>query len=530
MASGFLEALVSALAGGAKTAYGAYTEQQAKQERDAERMRAQTERDRDFDMRNKQFGLQQRAAKFGELDTVFGAAPRGGELAPSAVALSKELGLSLPTSTRMTPGAKTAPITLPGQGFTLPEAPLEGPSPAMAPGLPPPTLNPSTASLRSPVGGQGLGSVRDVTTRPDTAEEQAMDALMRTIDQDQSLSPADRAAMKMIAQGKQAGVNLPAPAPKNRSTLVGNTEGANLIGQTDSFGKPITSANATDRYAIRRQPDGSDEYVPVTPSAASSRITYKTLAGPNGRPTVYAIYADGRPNQAIGEVPARDATFTFVDADGHQRSVYLPAQFSGSGAQERTATDTDVSSPVSTATSSPQTLTPTATEGTGRVLGTVQLPAAMRTAVADLQAVKTMADQAMAAGEAAQWGGVGGFGQGKVNEFLYREAGIGDPKAAEFRNILNNLFGDIAKERGGSALTPAEIQILKSYLPTPNMSVEQIKTNLQGVQRLLQSKLKGYGVDTPEAAPPLVGFEGYERIVGPDGTVRIQKKGGGGGA
>jgi hypothetical protein len=83
-------------------------------------------------------------------------------------------------------------------------------------------------------------------------------------------------------------------------------------------------------------------------------------------------------------------------------------------------------------------------------------------------------------------------------------AGVGGDEGKDVRAMLGNLYGTVAKERGGSALSAAEIKLLESYIPNENEDehTATIKANrfIRTLRAMRENKIKayqqfGFGVD-----------------------------------
>jgi hypothetical protein len=83
-------------------------------------------------------------------------------------------------------------------------------------------------------------------------------------------------------------------------------------------------------------------------------------------------------------------------------------------------------------------------------------------------------------------------------------ANVGGDEGKDVRAMIGNLYGTVAKERGGSALSAAEIKLLESYIPNENEDehTATIKANrfIRVLRSMRENKLKayqqfGFGVD-----------------------------------
>lgn len=82
--------------------------------------------------------------------------------------------------------------------------------------------------------------------------------------------------------------------------------------------------------------------------------------------------------------------------------------------------------------------------------------------------------------------------------------GKGGTEGTDTRALIGNLYGTVAKERGGSALSATEIRLLESYMPSENDDerTATIKANrfIRTLRGMRENKLKayqqfGFGVD-----------------------------------
>lgn len=120
--------------------------------------------------------------------------------------------------------------------------------------------------------------------------------------------------------------------------------------------------------------------------------------------------------------------------------------------------------------------------------GDLKLTPGDRANVGVMRAIAKYAEETRALGDRTGWPGVGGMGYGRSAEFLSREMGLGSDTGRQLRRKLATIFGEIAKLRGGSALTPTELLLLKSYVPNYDESVADIKSKLESLIEFVRIK------------------------------------------
>lgn len=120
--------------------------------------------------------------------------------------------------------------------------------------------------------------------------------------------------------------------------------------------------------------------------------------------------------------------------------------------------------------------------------GDLKLTPGDRANVGVMRAIAKYAEETRELGDRSGWPGVGGMGYGRAAEVLSREMGIGSDTGRQLRRKLATIFGEIAKLRGGSALTPTELLLLKSYVPNYDESVADIKSKLESLIEFVRIK------------------------------------------
>lgn len=100
--------------------------------------------------------------------------------------------------------------------------------------------------------------------------------------------------------------------------------------------------------------------------------------------------------------------------------------------------------------------------------------------------------------------------------------GMGGEQGQRTRNIIGSLKGQIAKERAGSAMSPAELDLLESYIPTDNddeaVAISKAKDFIKSLDQIKTNRAKvyakyGYGDEQsePEQDDEQLPFSSYDR-------------------
>jgi len=127
------------------------------------------------------------------------------------------------------------------------------------------------------------------------------------------------------------------------------------------------------------------------------------------------------------------------------------------------------------------------TLGTAGTPTPVKLPAAQQELITTMDTVNDLADKILSIGQQTQFSGVGGFGQGTVNQFLAKNFGKGTPEGEELRNLIGTIKGTIAKLRGGTSFTPNEEKLLNTYTPGINDSPLVIQSKLKTLKEFIET-------------------------------------------
>lgn len=89
------------------------------------------------------------------------------------------------------------------------------------------------------------------------------------------------------------------------------------------------------------------------------------------------------------------------------------------------------------------------------------------------------------------------FGVLPTPNWAKNAVGMGGKEGEDVRTILGNLYGMVAKERGGTALSATEIRLLESYLPNQNedeaTALRKANHFLRALETMKQNRVKEYG-------------------------------------
>lgn len=119
---------------------------------------------------------------------------------------------------------------------------------------------------------------------------------------------------------------------------------------------------------------------------------------------------------------------------------------------------------------------------------TPKLAASQQEDLATMDTVAGLGNQVLALGTQIGWKGVGGFKAGTIQQFGAKNMGTGTQDEQKLRNAIGNIKGTIAKLRGGSALTPQELQLIETYTPTIDDDPKMIQAKIASLQDFIGEK------------------------------------------
>lgn len=126
--------------------------------------------------------------------------------------------------------------------------------------------------------------------------------------------------------------------------------------------------------------------------------------------------------------------------------------------------------------------------GTGA--GGVKLSAGQETELAHMKDIEDFSGEALELGKKTGWAGTGGLWKGTVQQWFAKNLNVGSDQEVQLRNHINNIFGSIAKLRGGVAFSPAEWALIESYTPSINDSPLVLQWKLKGLQHVIRTGRK----------------------------------------
>lgn len=110
-------------------------------------------------------------------------------------------------------------------------------------------------------------------------------------------------------------------------------------------------------------------------------------------------------------------------------------------------------------------------------------------------------DEIIRLGDETKWAGVGPLGIGTLKGYA-KQFGFGDDRGAQLRAKIANLRGIVAKERGGSAFTPTEWQMLDAYMADQNQGGDVNRIKLKEFKDFLVKKRQAqFGPDALRPIP-----------------------------
>lgn len=89
------------------------------------------------------------------------------------------------------------------------------------------------------------------------------------------------------------------------------------------------------------------------------------------------------------------------------------------------------------------------------------------------------------------------FGVIKTPTWAKNTFGMGGEKGLHVRNVIGSLKGTIAKERAGTSMTPSELDLLESYIPSDNdpeeIALAKAKDFVRALNQIKANRAAAYG-------------------------------------
>ena len=123
------------------------------------------------------------------------------------------------------------------------------------------------------------------------------------------------------------------------------------------------------------------------------------------------------------------------------------------------------------------------------------LPEGTQMKLTNLESLKGLIDQAITLGDQTKWGAQGSMYMGTLKSLFDNVAGNPDKTVESYRDILGNLSGSIALERGGTSFTTNEKALLNTYNVNLNDNPVRARIKLIELQKFIGNKIKG--IQTP---------------------------------